>query len=62
MTAGAIGAITGAVIVLGRRSVHDFVTASVAAIVLLLMWRVKKLPEPVLIVAAALVGLIFYRK
>jgi chromate transporter len=62
VTAGAIGAITGAVVVLGRRSVHDFVTASVAAVVLILMWRVKKLPEPFLIIAAAFVGLIFYSK
>ena len=60
VTAAAIGAITGAVVVLGRRSVFDIPTAIVAVVTLALLWRFKKLPEPLVIVAAAMVGLVVY--
>jgi chromate transporter len=60
VTAAAIGAITGAVIVLGRRSVFDVPTAFLAVATLALLWRFKKLPEPVVIVVAALIGLVVY--
>ncbi len=60
MTAAAIGAISGAVIVLGRRSVFDLPTALLAAGTLLMLLRFKKLPEPLLIAAAALFGLLLY--
>jgi chromate transporter len=60
VTAAAIGAISGAVIVLGRRSVADLLTASLASITLILLWKVKKIPEPFIIVAAAVVGLAAY--
>jgi chromate transporter len=60
VTAAAVGAIAGAVIVLGRRSVFDLPTAVVALAVLVLLWRFKKLPEPLVIVAAAVIGLIVY--
>jgi chromate transporter len=57
VTAAAIGAIAGAVIVLGSRSIFDITTAIVALVTLALLWRFKKLPEPLLILAAAAVGL-----
>jgi len=57
VTAAAIGAIAGAVIVLGLRSIVDVVTAAMALATAALIWKVKKLPEPVLIAAAAIVGL-----
>jgi chromate transporter len=60
VTAAAIGAITGAVVVLAERSIVDIVTAVVAVVTVLLIWKVKRLPEPVLVVAAALVGLIVF--
>ncbi len=60
VTAAAIGAISGAVIVLGKRSVFDLATALLALATLLLLLRFKKLPEPLLIVAAALLGLALY--
>jgi chromate transporter len=57
VTAAAIGAITGAVIVLAGRSIVDVVTALVALAAVVLIWKVKKLPEPVIVALAALVGL-----
>jgi chromate transporter len=57
VTAAAIGAITGAVIVLGRRSITDAVTAALAIGTVAILWKFKKLPEPVVIVAAALIGI-----
>jgi chromate transporter len=58
VTAAAIGAITGAVIVLAKRSIVDVPTALIALATLLLLWKVKKLQEPVIVAAAALIGLL----
>jgi chromate transporter len=60
VTAAATGAITGAVIVLGKRSIIDIPTALLAAATLLLLWKTKKIPEPVIVFAAALIGLVIY--
>jgi chromate transporter len=60
VTAAAIGAISGAVIVLGRRSIYDVTTAVLAVATILLLWRVKKVPEPLVIAAAAVIGLVVY--
>lgn len=60
ITAAAIGAITGSVIVLAKRSIVDIPTLLIAVVTVVLLWKVKKLQEPVVIVAAALVGLILY--
>jgi chromate transporter len=60
VTAAAIGAITGAVIVLGQRSITDWVTAALALVTVALLWRFKKLPEPLVVVAAALIGLLVH--
>lgn len=57
VTAAAIGAITGAVIVLAQRSVIDWVTACMALATAAILWRFKKLPEPVVVLVAALIGL-----
>ncbi len=57
VTAAAIGAIAGSVVVLARRSINDLPTAVIAAVVFLLCWRIKKIPEPYLVLAAAAVGL-----
>lgn len=56
VTAAATGAIAGAVIVLARRSITDLWTAAIAVLTfaILLKWKV---PEPLLIVAAAAIGL-----
>ena len=60
VTAAAIGTIAGAVVVLGKRSIVDLPTMLIALVTVLLLWKVKKLPEPVIVAAAALVGLVVY--
>ena len=59
VTAAATGAIAGAVFVLARRAIHDVSTALIAACSLLLLLR-WKIPEPLLIGAAGIVGLVLY--
>ncbi len=60
VTAAAIGAIAGAVVVIGQRSIIDWVTAALALATVAVLWRFKKLPEPVIVVAAALIGFIVH--
>jgi chromate transporter len=60
VTAAAIGAITGAVIVLAERSIVDLLTALIALVTIGLIWKVKKLPEPALVALAAIIGLIAF--
>jgi chromate transporter len=60
VTAAAIGAITGAVIVIGQRSITDWVTAALALVTAGVLWRFKKLPEPIVVVVAALLGLVLH--
>ena len=52
VTAAAIGTIAGAVVVLGKRSITDFATLAILAVTLFLLWKVKKLPEPVVVLLA----------
>lgn len=59
VTAAAAGAIAGACFVLGRRAVFDVPTAVLAVAALVLLWRFK-VPEPVLIVGAGLIGLAIF--
>jgi chromate transporter len=58
VTAAAAGAIAGAVVVLGRRALVDPITWIIAVVALVVLWRVRRVPEPLLIVAAGLVGLV----
>lgn len=60
ITAAAIGAITGSVFVLAKRSIVDLPTALIALVTIVLLWKFKKLQEPIIIVAAALIGLVLY--
>ena len=60
VTAAAIGAITGAVIVIGQRSIGDWVTAAIALVTVAVLWRFKKIPEPAIVLVAALIGLIVH--
>jgi chromate transporter len=57
ITAGATGAIAGAVIVLARQSLVDVTTVLIAAGAFGLTWLKWKVPEPFIVVAAALIGL-----
>jgi chromate transporter len=58
VTAAATGAIAGAAFVLGRQALVDMTTVLIAIGTLLLLVGVRKVPEPLVIVAAGVVGLI----
>lgn len=60
ITAAAIGALSGAVIVIATRSITDLQTALIAIITLAILSVTKKVPEPVLILIAALIGILLY--
>src|SRR5213075_607074 len=60
VTAAAIGAITGAVIVIGQRSITDWATAVLALATVAVLWRFKKTPEPLVVAVAALIGLVVH--
>jgi chromate transporter len=66
VTAAAVGAIAGAVVVLGRRTIFgndgipDFTKIAVLLVTVGLLWRFKKLPEPIVVLGAAIVGLFIY--
>lgn len=58
ITAAAVGAIAGAVVVLAKRQLVDIVSMIVALVTIVLLLRLKKLQEPYIILAAALLGLL----
>ena len=60
ITAAAVGAITGSVIVIAERSIIDMPTALLAMAATALLWKFKKIQEPVLVMAAAALGLAIY--
>lgn len=59
VTAAATGAIAGAAFVLGKRALVDFPTTLIALITLAILLRYKKVSEPLVIIAAGIVGLAF---
>ena len=59
VTAAATGAIAGAVIVLARRSVYDVPTILICAVSLAVLFR-WKVPEPLLIGVAAILGVLLH--
>ena len=60
VTAAATGAIAGAALILGRRSLLDVPTILIALATLGLLLAPRKIPEPVVIVAAGAVGLLLH--
>jgi chromate transporter len=60
ITAAAVGAITGSVIVIAKRSIVDVPTAVIALVTIAVLWKFKKLQEPVVIAVAAGIGLVLY--
>ncbi len=60
ITAAAVGAITGSVIVIAKRSIVDVPTLVIGLVTIALLWRFKKLQEPIIVTAAALLGLVVY--
>jgi chromate transporter len=61
VTAAAAGAIAGAAWVLGRRAILDVPTAAIALVVLVVLVKAKRVPEPLLIGAAGVAGLLLRR-
>jgi chromate transporter len=57
VTAAATGAIAGAAFVLGKRALVDIPTWLLCGATLLLVSKVKKAPEPLVILAAGIIGL-----
>jgi len=57
VTAAAIGAIAGAVLVLGKRTLTDIPTLLMAITTAAILFKFKKLQEPFIILAAALLGI-----
>jgi chromate transporter len=61
-----VGAIVGAVIVLGRRTLFEhgqspeFFKIALMLATLGVLWRFKKMPEPFIVLAAALAGLLIF--
>jgi chromate transporter len=58
VTAAAAGAIAGAAVVLGRRAIFDIPTAIICLGALAALTRLKGVSEPLLIVAAGVVGIV----
>jgi len=58
VTAAATGAIAGAAFVLGRRALVDLGALAICLVVFAVISTVKRIPEPLVIMAAGIVGLL----
>jgi chromate transporter len=61
VTAAAVGAIAGAAIILSRRALVDLPTLLIAVITFGVLLGFKKIPEPILILAAGVIGIVLHR-
>jgi len=58
VTAAATGAIAGAAFVLGKRAIIDIPTGLIALVTLAILLKTRKVPEPIVIIAAGVAGLL----
>ena len=58
ITAAVVGALAGAVVVIAGRTIKDIPSALIAFATIVVLLKVKKVKEPVLILTAAIVGLV----
>jgi chromate transport protein ChrA len=58
VTSAEIGAIAGSVIVLGRRTLEDWKSAAICVLAFVVVTWARNVPEPLLILAAAVAGLL----
>ena len=58
-TAAATGALSGAVVVIALRAIYDVPTVLIALVSFGILWRYR-IPEPLLVVGAAVVGLVVW--
>ena len=61
VTAAAVGAIAGAAVILSRRALVDVPTVLIAVITFAALLRLRKIPEPILILVAGVAGIALYR-
>ena len=61
VTAAACGAIAGSAFVLGRRALVDVTTIVVCVAAFAVMMRFRKVPEPIVILAAGAIGLLLHQ-
>lgn len=60
VTAAAVGAIAGAAYILARRSLIDLPTVVIGFATLTVLFFTKKIPEPIVILAAGAVGVLLH--
>jgi chromate transporter len=60
VTAAAVGAIAGAAYILARRSLIDIPTVIIGAVTLAVLMLIKKIPEPVMILAAGVADVLLH--
>lgn len=58
ITASIIGALVGAVVIIGIRTITDINSAIIAAATIIALIYIKKIQEPYIILIAAVIGLI----
>jgi chromate transporter len=58
-TAAAAGALSGAVVVLTRQAITDWITATIGLTTLALLWRFK-VPEPYTVIGAGMLGILLH--
>jgi chromate transporter len=58
VTAAAIGAIAGAAFVLGKRAIIDIPTLLLGIAAYTVLWKARRIPEPLIILAAGLIGFV----
>jgi chromate transporter len=61
VTAAAVGAIAGAAFILGRRALIDLPTVLIGLMTFVLLRKAKKIPEPLLILAAGVAGFLLFK-
>ena len=61
VTAAAVGAIAGAALILTRRALVDIPTILAAVITFTILVGFEKIPEPILILAAGVAGVVLHR-
>ena len=60
MTAAAVGAIAGAAVILGKRALVDLPTVLIGLSAFVALLKLRKVPEPVLILMAGGIGLMLH--
>jgi chromate transporter len=58
ITAAVVGALAGAVIVIAIRTIKDIPTAIIALLTIVVLLKMKKVKEPLIILIAAIAGLL----